>query len=147
MHTRLATADDIPALCDLLTLLFAQEAEFTPDRAAQTRGLGQIIADEKIGRIVVLVDGEQVVGMVNLLFTVSTALGERVALLEDLVLQPEYRGQGRGTLLVEAAFVQARADGCVRLTLLTDADNLAGQAFYRKQGFVPSSMLPFRRFL
>ncbi|MBM3620655.1 MAG: GNAT family N-acetyltransferase, partial [Alphaproteobacteria bacterium] len=34
-----ASPQDIPALCDLLDLLFAQEADFTPDRAKQERGL------------------------------------------------------------------------------------------------------------
>lgn len=142
---RLATPADIPALCDLLALLFAQEAEFKPDTAAQIRGLGKIIGSPDIGRILIVEQGSKVVGMVNLLFTVSTALGERVAILEDLVLQPDVRQQGMGSVLIEAAFAQAVIDGCHRITLLTDHDNLAGQAFYRKHGFQPSSMIPMRK--
>src|SRR5687767_1407086 len=38
-----ATSGDIPALCDLLILLFSQEADFTPDRAKQERGLRLIL--------------------------------------------------------------------------------------------------------
>jgi ribosomal protein S18 acetylase RimI-like enzyme len=142
---RLATASDIPALCDLLELLFNQEAEFKPDTAAQTRGLGKIISAPAIGRILVAEQSDKVVGMVNLLFTVSTALGERVAILEDLVLKPDVRRQGIGSALIEAAFAQAIFDGCHRITLLTDHDNLAGQAFYRKHGFESSSMIPMRK--
>ena len=81
-----ATLTDIPALCELLNVLFTQEQEFNPDVEAQSRGLGKIIADPEIGCILVARRQQQVIGMVNLLYTVSTALGERVAILEDMVI-------------------------------------------------------------
>ena len=43
MFINQATTDDIPALSALLSELFSQEAEFTPDPVAQARGLAQII--------------------------------------------------------------------------------------------------------
>lgn len=39
-----AAVDDIPALVDLLSILFAQEAEFSPDSQAHTRGLATIMS-------------------------------------------------------------------------------------------------------
>jgi GNAT superfamily N-acetyltransferase len=86
----------------------------------------------------------QIVGMVNLLFTISTALGERVALLEDMVVSPEVRGTGIGAKLLSEAISLARERGCKRITLLTDRSNEAAQRFYAKQGFVLSSMVPMR---
>jgi hypothetical protein len=77
-----ANASDIPALCELLALLFSQEADFKPDFDAQSRGLARIISNPEVGIILVARQGSQVLGMVNLLYTVSTALGDRVALLE-----------------------------------------------------------------
>ena len=139
-----ATLDDLPALCALLTALFTQEAEFKPDEAAQRRGLARIIGDDQIGLIVVARQGGQVVGMVNLLYTVSTALGERVALLEDMVVDPLRRGSGLGTTLLQGAIALARQHGCRRITLLTDGDNVAAQRFYEQHGFKPSSMVPYR---
>lgn len=147
MHVTPATVADIPALCELLDLLFTQEAEFTPDREAQLRGLRAIVDDPEVGSILVARDGDDVLGMVNLLWTVSTALGARVALLEDMVTRPEARGRGIGGELLEAAVRYARDQGCRRITLLTDADNDRAQAFYRHHGFVESPMLPFRRLL
>jgi GNAT superfamily N-acetyltransferase len=82
--------------------------------------------------------------MVGLLFTVSTALGARVAWLEDMVVAPEARGRGIGGALVDAALAQARAAGCRRVTLLTDADNADAHRFYRRHGFAASPMRPFR---
>lgn len=89
-------------------------------------------------------EGDQIVGMVNLLFTISTALGERVALLEDMVVSPAGRGIGVGTKLLSEAISYARVQGCKRMTLLTDRSNESAQRFYAKQGFVVSSMVPMR---
>lgn len=140
----IATAGDCPALSDLLTTLFSQEAEFTPNPIAQTRGIASIIADENIGRIFVARDDERVIGMVSLLYTISTALGGRVAMVEDMVVCPQDRGRGVGSHLLTAAIAFARSQGCRRLTLLTDGDNGAAQDFYRKHGFAGSVMIPMR---
>jgi len=74
----------------------------------------------------------------------STALGGRVALLEDMVVRPDARGRGAGSLLLRAAVEFARAAGCLRITLLTDADNAAAQRFYARHGFGQSAMIPMR---
>lgn len=140
-----ATPQDIPALCDLLSLLFAQEADFTPDRARQERGLRLILDDPRVGAILVARDGDAVVGMVNLLFTVSTAEGARVMVLEDMIVRPDHRGQGVGLKLIEAAIARATGSGCARITLLTDEDNNQAQWFYGRAGFRRSAMIPMRR--
>jgi GNAT superfamily N-acetyltransferase len=139
-----ATVADIPALCDLLSVLFSQEAEFTPNAEAQRRGLAQIITNPEIGAVLVARREDQLIGMVNLLFTVSTALGERVALLEDMVVSPEGRGTGVGTKLLVEAISFARVQGCKRITLLTDRVNESAQRFYARHDFVVSDMLPMR---
>ncbi len=144
MHISPATAQDIPALSALLSELFAQEAEFTPDAEAQARGLARIIESPATGVVLVARSGGEIVGMVNLLFTVSTALGARVALLEDMVVASRHRGAGAGSELLAQAISVARAQGCKRITLLTDQSNASAQRFYARQGFVPSGMLPMR---
>lgn len=139
-----ATSDDIPALNKLLSVLFSQEAEFIPNPAAQSRGLARIVNHPETGALLLAREGAEVLGMVSLLFTVSTALGERVALLEDMVVFPPGRGAGIGTQLLARAVAFARAQSCMRITLLTDRSNEAAQRFYGKQGFVVSSMIPMR---
>ena len=139
-----ATVEDIPALCRLLSLLFTQEAEFTPDPDAQARGLARIITAPGTGEILVAREGGEVLGMVNLLYTVSTALGAPVALLEDMVVAAAARGGGVGSRLLEHAIATARARGCRRITLLTDIDNHSARRFYERQGFTVSPMQPLR---
>jgi len=139
-----ASVKDLPQLVELLRHLFEQEAEFTPDAAKQETALKMILADPRLGKLFVARDGRQVVAMASLLYTVSTAEGGKAALFEDLVVRPDYRKQGIGARLLEHVIAQARAEGLLRLTLLTDMQNESAQVLYRKLGFVGSPMKPMR---
>jgi GNAT superfamily N-acetyltransferase len=141
---RTATVEDIPILCTLLHQLFSKEVEFTPDITHQTKGLKMIIEDEKIGEIYVACKEGEIVGMVNLLYTVSTALGERVALLEDMIIDEKHRGEDIGSALLEYVLTVTKEKWIKRVTLLTDADNLSAHRFYESMGFSKSAMIPFR---
>ncbi|MBI5249549.1 MAG: GNAT family N-acetyltransferase [Desulfomonile tiedjei] len=143
-QVRVASVSDIPRLCGLLSLLFTQEADFHPDEVRQSEGLRQIIENPEAGSILVLSEGTIIIGMVNLLFTVSTALGGRVAILEDMVVDPIYRCNGAGATLLRSAVDVAKESGCLRITLLTDRTNDGAIRFYQRQGFVLSNMIPFR---
>jgi len=139
-----ATSKDLPQLVELLGQLFEQEAEFTPNAAKQEAALKLIFANPSYGKLFVARDGSRVVAMASMLYTVSTAEGGKAALFEDLVVRPEYRKQGIGARLLEYVIAQARAEGVLRLTLLTDMQNERAQVLYRKLGFVGSPMKPMR---
>jgi len=145
MKFELATLSDVPALCKLLNLLFEQEAEFKPNLEAQTLGLELIIKNPETGHIIVARNNNELIGMVNILYTVSTALGARVAMLEDMVISKPFRGEGVGSELIEFALSYAKQQGCKRISLLTDHDNNAAHQFYQKHGFCRSSMVVFRK--
>jgi GNAT superfamily N-acetyltransferase len=144
VNLRIATLNDLPALCDLLAFLFEQENEFEPDRRRQEAGLRLILEDSSKGEILVGYLGGQAIGMVNLLYTVSTFLGNRVALLEDMIVHPEFRGRRIGRKILNAAIAHATQRGCARLTLLADATNDGGIRFYERAGFARSGMIPLR---
>jgi ribosomal protein S18 acetylase RimI-like enzyme len=144
MKIEMATTSDIPTLCTLLDYLFSQEVEFKPDHEIQSRGLEMILNNNNIGNIFVAKNNEKIIGMVILLYTVSTALGERVALLEDMVVSPNERGLGIGSMLLDHAVKYATEEGCKRITLLTDKTNIGAQKFYKQHEFNRSSMIPFR---
>lgn len=140
-----ATSADLPALADLLAELFALENDFRPERDKQLRGLRLILDDPEMGRLFVLRVGGQVAGMANALITISTAEGGRVLLLEDVIVGKEYRGGGLGRKLVEHVIAWASEQDMTRITLLADRDNQAALDFYRKLGFVASSMTVLRK--
>ena len=139
-----ATEKDLPQLVQLLGQLFEQEAEFSANAAKQEAALRMILADAKVGRIFVARDGKKAIAMASVLFTVSTAEGGRAALFEDLVVHADYRKQGIGEALLKHVVAQARDEGVLRLTLLTDMQNERAQAMYRRAGFTGSPMKPMR---
>ena len=139
-----ATREELPQLVALLGMLFSQEAEFAPDDSKQTHALAKILSDETVGRVYVAREGPRVIAMASLLYSISTAEGGLAASFEDLIVLPERRGRGVATALLRFVIAEARRQGVLRLTLLTDSDNARAQALYAKSGFRPSGMLPMR---
>jgi len=135
---------DVPQLVELLGILFTQEAELSPDPEKQRRALEIILQDPSRARLYVARDGNTIVAMAALHFTTSTAEGGRVAWFEDCIVRPEHRRQGIGKALLEHVVARARAEGALRVMLLTDGDNERAQALYRKTGFTDSAMLAMR---
>lgn len=142
-----ATLEDLPELTELLIELFTIEKDFIPDREKQLRGLRLILENPSRGRIFVLKNETHLIGMINLLITISTAEGGFVLLLEDLVVRNDHRGQGYGSKLIEYAVAYAKQKGFLRLTLLTDKPNQRAKQFYLRHNFVESDMIPMRLYL
>jgi ribosomal protein S18 acetylase RimI-like enzyme len=144
MELGAAVAGDVPRLVELLGILFAQEHELSPDPVKQRRALELILADASRARIYVARENGKVIAMAALHFTTSTAEGGKVAGLEDCIVHPDCRRRGIGKALLGYVLEQARAEGALRVMLLTDGDNTRAQALYRRLGFAPSSMLAMR---
>lgn len=145
VRVRSARIEDLEPLVALLGVLFDQEDEFVVEPAFQRDGLRALLsAPGRVGVLVAERDG-RVLGMVSVQVVISTAWGGPVGILEDLVVEPSARGEGIGSMLLLGAFDQARHLDCRRLTLLTDAGNLAAQDLYQRHGFSPSTMIPMRR--
>ena len=142
-----ATEADLDELSQLLGELFAQESDFRPDKDKQLRGLRLIFEQPSRGRVFVLRCDGAIVGMINLLFTISTAEGGFVMLLEDLVIHKRYQGHGYGARLLHHAIDFATKKNFLRITLLTDRPENLAQEFFRRHGFVESSMIPMRLWL
>ena len=142
---RIAKPADIESCARLLGILFSQEHEFTPDQQKQEAGLDMIISDPSIGTIFVCEEDGLIVGMISALNLVSTAIGKKVLFLEDMIVDPAWRGKGIGALLIEHVCRWAREEGYGRATLLTDGDNIPAQHFYEAHGFIRSTMVAFRK--
>ena len=86
-----ATIEDLPALTELVLELMELQPDFTPRRTAHEKGLRLILEEPSRGRIFVLRNDERIIGMVNLLITISTAMGGFALLMEDVIVHPEHR--------------------------------------------------------
>ncbi len=139
-----ATVEDLPQLAELLHDLFSRDSDFKPNTVKQLRGLQLIIEQPNRGRIFVLRANDRIIGMLNLLFTISTAEGGFVIILEDLVISHDHRGQNYGSQLLEYAKEFARLKDFVRITLLTDRPDEFSKSFFQRHGFHESKMVPMR---
>lgn len=142
--TRIATYTDLNELIGLLNDLFTQDIEFEPCYEVQKSGLEKILNNPEIGEILVMQMDGKVIGMVSLLYSISTALGGKVAILEDMIIDKNYRCKGFGKQLLQEAINISKKRDCLRITLLTDFNNDIAIKFYEGFGFNKSDMIPLR---
>lgn len=142
-----ATIEDLPALTELVMSLLSGSGDFSADRALQERGLQLILEQPSRGRIFVVRNEDRIIGMVNLLFTISTARGGFVILMEDVIIHRDHRGQGFGQMLVDYVAAFAKQKQFKRITLLTDRISAESQDFFKKCGFEYSNMIPMRKII
>lgn len=148
MHTliRDALPDDVEVLVALLQELFSIEADFAADQERQRRGLLLMLDGCGKHRCVKVAQiGSKVVGMCSAQTLISTSEGSRVALVEDMVVDKNYRGLGIGRQLMSSIEVWARKHHLKRLQLLADRTNFTALDFYDKQGWCPTQLICLRR--
>ncbi len=116
----------------LLRILFSIETDFAFDELTQQSGLEIMLGDCTNRCIMVAELNQQIVGMCTAQILVSTAEGGIVALIEDLVVEDDCRGQGLGKELLLSIEGWAIARGVRRLQLLADRNNTLALDFYKK---------------
>jgi len=131
--------DDIEAMALLLEELFTIEKDFSIDIEKQKKGLRLILEDSEAVVLVAAIEN-QVVGMASVQRLVSTATGEYVGLIEDVVVAQNYRSLGLGSKLIQAIIHEADIRGWGRLALGADRRNEKAISFYEKYGFTLSNM-------
>jgi ribosomal protein S18 acetylase RimI-like enzyme len=146
INIRTAKLDDIPQLVVLLKALFAIEADFDFDPDKQARGL-QLLLRSNQGCILVAesTDDKNLRGMCSIQTLISTAEGDAVGLLEDLVVAADFRNQGIGAKLLAEAGAWAERQGLKRLQLLADKNNSPALKFYEKQGWQSTQLVCLKR--
>jgi GNAT superfamily N-acetyltransferase len=135
MEIRPAAEGDIPALIPLMRG-YCEFYESDPSDAGLDEMARALIASEDDqGMLLVAEDeGGEVVGFAAVGWKWSSLRGARIAVLEDLFVDPEARGRGAADALIEACAARARANGAPVMTWLTAPDNHRAQAVYDRVG-------------
>ncbi len=103
--------------------------DFIRDRVTQLSGRYFLASSD-------LSTQRRAIGFMHLMPSTNTLAMRPIWLLEDLYVDPAFRGQGVATALLSYAEAFARSTGAERLTLATANDNLGAQRIYRKLGYV-----------
>ena len=81
----------------------------------------------------------KVIGFTTIYKGFSSTRSEAVAILNDLYIQPSYRGNGYARELIDNAVITAKLMGFSRLQWLTAENNESAQKLYNKVGANKSS--------
>jgi len=141
---RSAITSDLGSMTSLLEELFTIEIDFTPDVRRQRLGLASLMSNPDATLLVALINKE-IVGMCTLQPLVSTAEGGIVGIVEDLVVSEKWRGQGIGSVLIDAIEKVAIEQKMSRLQLLTDMGNEPADQFYRKHTWEQTHLIAMRK--
>ena len=96
------------------------------------RHLSRLVED---GSTTVMLIGDPAVGHGITRFRVQTTADEIEAYLAELYVVPDRRGQGLGTILLQAIIDEAKARGATYMDLGTSEDDVSARALYEKFGF------------
>ena len=86
--------------------------------------------------IFVALDDDKAVGFTQLYPSFCSVDAAKIYILYDLYVDADSRNSGVGAKLMNTATEWARDNNAVRLDLLTEDNNLAGQHLYEKLGYV-----------
>jgi GNAT superfamily N-acetyltransferase len=118
---------------------------FDPDRVRT--GLRGLLDRPGLGTTLVARLGGRPVGYAVVTLGWSLESGGLDALLDEVYLQPEQRGSGAGTALVEAAIDEAKRVGATRIFCEVEAHNARAGQLYRRLGFEAEDSQMFLRWL
>lgn len=134
VQIRAVREGDLPALLDLYRQLSGPESPqlSVADARAMLRKIG---AYPNYTVYVATLD-EAIVGTYALLIMDNIGNGGRPSgIVEDVVVDAEYRGQGIGQVMMDHARDLCRAAGCYKLTLSSNLRREAAHRFYESLGY------------
>ncbi len=135
-----ATPTDIELILEFSRRLNEEDPTFTGgfhfDETAVQAALTQLLAEPGLGRVWLISVGGAIVGYVVLTFGFSLESHGRDALIDEIYITADFRGQGVGRQVIRQVEVEARRLGAHKLYLEVERPNSRAQTFYRRVGFI-----------
>lgn len=129
---RLAGVEDSDEVGRLLHDFNTEFDSPTPGPAPLARRLRELLADDDTFAILV---GEPAIAVGLVTLRPNVWYQGRVALLDELYVEPARRGQGAGSAIVGLMLETCRQRGVDLVEIHVDEGDLDAQRFYRRHGF------------
>ncbi len=143
VEIRSAVEKDIPRILELYDELVITASDVESNRNLELddyrRVFTKIDADEGHDLLVILYHGEVVGSIVLLLVPNLSHRACSWAIAENLIIDPMYRRQGLGKILMEYTISKAREAGCYKIVLTSDNKRSEAHQFYHYLGFEASA--------
>jgi ribosomal protein S18 acetylase RimI-like enzyme len=136
MTTKLrpAGSDDLPLLLGYMRGYYEHDRIALDEEAARA-ALERPIKDGQIGRVWLIEESGRPVGYVVALFGWSLEFHGRDAFLDELFIDPEFRGRGTGMRAMAQVESELRKAGVRAMHLEVERSNAGAQRFYASLGF------------
>ena len=134
-----ASAEDLAKMAQLLSVLFTIETDFTIDYNKQLAGIKRLYEHDSSNLLVAKYE-DKVVGMVTMQRLISSAEGDFVGQIEDLVVEEQFRKMGIASRLLNKMRSIAIEQGYKRIQLAADVDNKNALQFYNRRGFKKTNL-------
>jgi GNAT superfamily N-acetyltransferase len=129
-----AQVADIPVILRMIKAL-AEYEQLTHEVTATEHDLRQsLFGPRPAGEVVLAYNGDVPIGFALFFHNFSTFLGKQGLFLEDLFVEPEWRGRGVGKQLLAHVASIADSRQCGRLEWTVLDWNESAIAFYRRMG-------------
>jgi ribosomal protein S18 acetylase RimI-like enzyme len=132
---REATEKDLDRIVELLLQLYSIVSEKDTLQPESFRKNCRDLLSEKNSFFLVAMEGERLIGFLNFTVRRTCLHPGGSALVDELVVDREYREEGVGRDLIEEAVHRARALGCSEVEVSTEIENVRARSFYKKLGF------------
>ena len=131
---RLATETDVPQILPLIRSLIELCGDPLPEQDAMAEIVAQQIALDG-HEYVVAEAGDHVFGCLLVCYYLSTWAAAPYALLQDFIVEQDWRNQGVGSTMFAYARDRARIRGCARIDLVLQDQLAHAKRFFRRWGF------------
>lgn len=128
------TLADVDDLMGWIAALYREDATENVPESVTRAAVTLLIQEPRYGGAWFIRQGADVVGYVVVCITFSILYGGRDAVLDELYLLPNKRGQGIGTQTIQFAMDYCRKEGIAALHLEVYDDNRA-MGLYQRMGF------------
>jgi ribosomal protein S18 acetylase RimI-like enzyme len=132
--TRLAVPADLERLLPLVRELWKQEHMEWHDTRTPA-ALARLLGDESLGRVWISEDAGRAIAYLALCFGYSLEFFGRDAFIDEVYVDPAYRGHGHGLHLLATVEAACPALGVVALHLEVDHVNERALELYLRVGF------------
>lgn len=129
---RIATTGEADVVAHLLDAFNTEFDTPTPGAPALAPRVAQLLAE---GQVIALLAGRPPVGLAVLTLGPNVWYDGPVALLDELYVAPDRRGQGLGTQLLRHAEQVARGRGAELLEINVDGEDVDARRFYERHGY------------
>ena len=138
LHFRSAERKDTPLILEFIRKLAAYE-QMAEEVVADEATLETWIFDKQKAEVLFAMEGDREIGFALYFHNFSTFLGRAGLYLEDLYVEPEFRGKGYGKAILQKLSAIAVEHGCGRLEWWCLDWNQPSIDFYRSLGAEPMS--------